>query len=108
MGTAYRPTFTKPMPAGAEIVTREGQRIARWKDAKGKTRETAVTTGTSGEPRVLIESRTFIAKYRDGRGVIRKVPTGCKDEQAARSDPRRALQRLREPSRRGRLLPDAP
>ncbi len=35
MGTVYRKTFTKPVPAGAETFTRKGQRFARWKDRKG-------------------------------------------------------------------------
>ena len=37
MGTVYKETFTKPLPAGAKIIVRKGQRLAEWKDAKGKT-----------------------------------------------------------------------
>ena len=29
MGTVYKETFTKPLPAGAKIIVRKGQRIAR-------------------------------------------------------------------------------
>ena len=36
MGTAYRKTFTKLLPDGAKIIVRKGQRLAEWKDAKGK------------------------------------------------------------------------
>jgi hypothetical protein len=34
-----RVPYTKPIPEGAEIVTRKGQRFARWKAGKGKTVE---------------------------------------------------------------------
>ena len=62
MGTVFRKTFTKPVPAGAEFFTRDGRRWARWKDAKGKTRTAAVTTGAEGSLRILVEARTFTAK----------------------------------------------
>ena len=37
MGTVYKKTVTKPLPAGAKIIVRKGQRLAEWNDAKGKT-----------------------------------------------------------------------
>ncbi len=85
MGTVFKKTFTKPMPAGAELFTREGQQYARWKNAKGKTRKALVTTGKDGQARLFIESETYTAKYRDGGRIVREVSTGCRDEQAARS-----------------------
>ena len=85
MGTVFKKTFTKPLPAGAELFTREGQQFARWKDAKGKTRKALVTTSKEGTPRILIEAKTYTAKYRDGGRIVREVSTGCRDEQAARS-----------------------
>lgn len=85
MGTVYRKTATKALPAGAETVTRKGQRFARWKDAKGKTRTAPLTTGRDGSERILVKARTYTAKYRDGTGIVREVPTGCRDETAARS-----------------------
>jgi integrase len=33
---------------------------------------------------VVLLSPVYVAKYRDGSGVVREVSTGCKDEQAAR------------------------
>jgi len=88
MATVYKPTFTKPLPPGAEIITRKGERLARWKDAKGKTRTALVTvpaTGKhAGQMRIIVESACYVAKYRDGGGVVRVVPTGCRDETAAR------------------------
>src|SRR5205807_2521232 len=84
MGTVFKKTFTKPLPAGAELFTRKGQQLARWKDRKGRTRTAPLTTGQDGQPRLLIESGTFVAKYRDGAGLVQEVPTGCRDEAAAR------------------------
>jgi hypothetical protein len=37
MGTVYKKTFTKPLPAGAKIIVRKGQQLAEWIDAKGET-----------------------------------------------------------------------
>ncbi len=85
MGTVYRKTFTKPLPAGAELFVRKGERFARFKDAKGRSRTEAVTTGTDGADRLLIVAGTYTAKYRDGSGVVREVATGCRDKTAAES-----------------------
>jgi len=83
MATVFKKTFTKPLPSGAETFTRKGEKFARWKDAKGKTRTAKVTTGKSGSERLIIEAETFTAKYRDGSGIVREVATGCRDETAA-------------------------
>jgi integrase len=85
MGTVFKKTVTKAMPAGAETFTREGQRFARWKDAAGKTRKARVTVGRDGADRITIEGSRYVAKYRDGDGIVRVVSTGCRDEKAARS-----------------------
>jgi hypothetical protein len=82
MGTVYKETFTKPLPAGAKIIVRKGQRLAEWIDAKGKRRTASLTA--AGD-RITIEAGTYSAKYRDGSGIVRKVSTGCRDESAARS-----------------------
>ena len=84
MATVFRKTYTKVLPKGAELFTRKGQRFARWKDTKGKTRTTKITTGKDGSPRLLVEAGTYTAKYRDGSGVVREAATGCRIEQAAR------------------------
>ncbi|MFL5343107.1 MAG: tyrosine recombinase XerC, partial [Gemmataceae bacterium] len=84
MGSVFKKTVTKAVPASAEIITRKGERVARWKDAKGKTRTAPLTTGKDGSDRIVIEARTYYAKYRDGAGVVCVVPTGCRDETAAR------------------------
>jgi integrase len=85
VGTVYRKTVTKRLPAGAKIVVRRGQRLAEWIDAKQKRRTAPVTTGKDGTNRIVITPRTYTAKYRDGSGIVREVATGCRDESAARS-----------------------
>ena len=85
MGSVFRKSFTKSLPAGAETFLRKGQRLARWKDRRGKTRTALLTEGQDGSERITIESPFFVAKYRDGSGIVREVATGCRDEQAARS-----------------------
>ncbi len=85
MATVYRKQFTKPLPEGAELFTRKGQQFARWKDGNGRTRTERVTTGRDGSPRIIAEAATFTAKLRNGSGQVVEVPTGCRDETAARS-----------------------
>jgi hypothetical protein len=43
-----------------------------------------LTAGADGSERIILESPYFVAKYRNGSGVVRVEPTGCRDETAAR------------------------
>src|SRR4051794_22132478 len=83
MGAVFKKQVTKPVPTGAETFTRKGERFTRWK-LKGKTRTAPLTTSKDGSDRIVIESSKWFAKYRDGAGVVRVVPTGCRDQAAAR------------------------
>lgn len=56
MGTVFKKTFTKPLPAGAETFVRKGDRLARWKDRRGKTRTAPLTVRQDGAERVTFES----------------------------------------------------
>ena len=85
MGTVFKKTFTKPLPAGAEFFERKGERFARWVDSKGKKRTASLTTGNDGTDRIVIEAGTYTAKYRDGSGVVCETATGCRDADAARA-----------------------
>ena len=89
LGTVYRKTVTKALPADAETLTRKGERFARWKDSKGKTRTAPITVpekgNYAGQDRIVIKAKTYTAKYRDGSGVVVERATGCRDETAARS-----------------------
>jgi hypothetical protein len=83
MGTVFKKLTTRPMPSGAELFTKRGQRFARWTAKNGRKRTDRVTVGRDGTDRLLTECRTYFAKYRDGAGIVRTVATGCRDEQAA-------------------------
>ena len=85
MGTVFKKTVTRPLPAGAELIERKGQRFAVWKDAKGKKRTAPLTVGADGANRIATEAGTYTAKYRDGSGIVREVATGCRDADAARA-----------------------
>jgi len=80
MGSVYRQQVTRPLPVGAEVVTKGGERVARWR-VRGRVRTAPVSA--AGD-RVLTTARTFTAKYRDHTGAVVTRATGCKDEQAAR------------------------
>ena len=84
MGTVFKKSFTKPVPAGAETIVRKGERFALWKDSRGKARKARLIVGEDGGERITIETPYFTAKYRDGAGLVRTVATGCRDETAAR------------------------
>jgi integrase len=83
MGTVFKKTFTKPLPAGAEVITRQGVRFARWKPPKGKTQTAPLTTGRDGSHRIVLKAGTYTAKYRDGSGIVQERATGCRDKEAA-------------------------
>jgi hypothetical protein len=84
VGTVFKKQVTRPLPPGAEIIVRKGERLARWKDKRGKTRTAPLTEGKDGSNRIVTESPYYVAKYRDGGNAVRVVPTGCRDETAAR------------------------
>jgi integrase len=95
MGSVYRKAVTKSLPADAEIIIRKGEKLARWRDGKGKTRTATLTDAGDW---IRIESSTYYAKLRDGNGVVVEVPTGCRDETAARqvlADLERKAERVR-------------
>ena len=68
MGTVYKPTFTKPLPSNGELFRSKGETFARVKPPKGRAVTYRVTTGKDGSQRIVVESGTYIAKYRDGSG----------------------------------------
>ena len=97
MGFVYRKKGTRPLPTGAEIFVRNGERFARWKNRRGRAITAPLTTGTNGIERIVTKSPFYIAKFRDGAGRVREVATRCKDETAAR-------QVLADLERRGELV----
>ena len=100
MSRVYKPLVYKPLPAGAELFMRRGQRFAKWTDKRGRTRTGVVAVPKRGKhagtPRLVVESSRYIAQYRNAEGV-QTVSTGCRDESAARGV-------LRELERRAELV----
>lgn len=74
MGTVFHKTATKPLPDSAELITRKGDRLARWKDGRGKARTAPLTTGRDGSDRIVVTAKTYTEKYRDGQG---KLTSSC-------------------------------
>lgn len=58
MAIVYRKTVTRPLPDDAELFTRKGERLARWRDRQGERRTGAVVEGQDGSQRVRVESAT--------------------------------------------------
>jgi integrase len=78
MSAVYRNVTTKPMPAGAVIRTKSGQRLAEW-TSRGAVRRAEVV----GD-RIRIPSATYWARWRDAAGTEVRQNTGCRDESNAR------------------------
>ncbi len=98
MGSVFKKAVTRPLPPGAEFITRQGTRLVRWRDAKGKARTAVVTAGRDGADRIREESKTYFARHRDGNGMVVETATGCRDEGAARqvlADLERRSERVR-------------
>lgn len=83
MGTVFKPFVTRPLPEGAEIVTRAGKPVAVWVDGGGKKRQAPATAGDT--PRIRVRGGTYTAQFTDGAGVVRRVATGCKSLDGARA-----------------------
>ena len=83
MGIVFKPFVTRPLPDGAQVVTRAGKPVAVWNDASGKKRQAPTTAGDT--PRIRVRGGTYTAQFKDGAGVVRRVATGCKSLDAARA-----------------------
>src|ERR1044071_9447186 len=84
MGHLFLPSFRRPVPAPAEITVQGGVRFARWRDAEGKVYSGEVRNTKHGDT-IAVSGSKYIARFKDGVGITRVVPTGCRDEWAARS-----------------------
>jgi integrase len=81
MASIYREKYRRPLPEGAVISERRGKKIARWVDERGRAQ---VAELEKDGKRVVFEYENWFARYRDASGQVRRVSTGCRDEQAAR------------------------
>lgn len=56
----YRKMYTMPMPASAEIIERDGKRVARWRLRSGKLRSANVVECKDGKTRVRGQSCNYM------------------------------------------------
>jgi len=71
---------------------------------RGKTRTAPLTTEKEGADRIRDESGTYVARYRDGDGIVVEVSTGCRERTAAQR-PVANVERQTETVRAGLLMP---
>jgi integrase len=94
MASVFRRVKKKPLPAGAEVVERKGQRLAVWIDAQGKRRSAPLTKDGLG---IQIASTTYTVQFYDEHGQPQRKASRCRDraaaEQLGRELEKRAMQR---------------
>jgi len=78
MARIFRQTYTKPLPAEAEIFTRRGKKYAHFKDGRGKTVKAPLSEDGNN---VIRETDKWYIEYKDADGTIKKV-AGFRDRQA--------------------------
>jgi hypothetical protein len=83
MGNVFQKTVTRPLPLWAEIITRQGVRLARRRNGQGKTRTSSATFGKDGADQIRDESGTYVARFRDG--IVVELSTKCRDKTVAQS-----------------------
>lgn len=104
MAAVFRTSYTQPLPKDAELVERQGRRMALWRDRGGRRHYDEITVGRRGETKIVRQSPYWLAKYRDADGRVVTVSTGCRDESAARQVLASLLKRV-EHVRAGILSP---
>ena len=85
MASIFRRTYTRPIPPGAEIVTRKGERRARWKDKRGRTK-TAPLSEDGRE--IVLEYRSWYSCYEGANGrriTVKGFPDCEATEQLAKN-----------------------
>jgi integrase len=81
VASIYHKKYTQALPKSAETFEKDGETWARWEGRGGVTRMGRLRPGGR---RVEMETKTWVARYRDGEGRRREVSTGCRDKAAAR------------------------
>jgi integrase len=105
VGTVFRKTYTKIVPDDAVVIEENGALFARVTSSKGKTKTFPILRGRDGEQRIRVTCSRYVAKFRDGRGVVRTISTGCQEEGSARNV-LRELERRSELVRSGVISPE--
>jgi site-specific recombinase XerD len=89
----YKKKYTRPLPKGAVVITRDGKRHATWIGHNGKKCIAPLTIGRDGSDRIRMETDTLTVKVRDASGVVHFVNSGCRTREAAQAIQRQMLHR---------------
>ena len=81
MACVKRETYTRPLPEDAEIITRKGQRLAKWTDKRTGKARTAPLNG--GSTRIVLRAPAHTAKFRDAAGRVEDRATHCREKVAS-------------------------
>lgn len=94
MATVFRPTVTKPIPGGAEIVNVGGVRCARWKKRGGKTVTCPLTPDGL---KCRYQGENYHIRYTDhtGKQVTAKGPKSLPEAKAMAARLEAAADRIR-------------
>ena len=102
MGSIKRKSVTRPLPDGAEIVQRRraatkqelrlnpaqryvSEEVAKYRNKSGEKCIAAIVRRLDGSLAMRCKSETYYAKYRDADGIVREIPTGCREIETARA-----------------------
>ena len=85
MGTVFKETSTKPLPNGAKIIVRKGQRLAEWHRRQRETPDGARHRREGRHRPIGLPPGPTPPSIGTARGSVREVATGCRDESAADS-----------------------
>jgi integrase len=78
MASIFRRTYKRPIPDGAEIVTRKGAKYARWKDKRGRTKSAPLAEDGK---QIVLQYRQWYIEY-EGEGGRRVRVKGYTDREA--------------------------
>ena len=68
MPTLYKKKDRKPLPEGAELVTRKGGRFARWVDRRGRPRVAPMADDGAS---ILVERGYWVFDYQGTEGWVK-------------------------------------
>ena len=66
----FKPTYTKPLPEGAKILSRKNGKYAKYRDKRGRLQEERLTK--SGD-KILCETTHWHISFDDNRGIRRQL-----------------------------------
>jgi integrase len=85
MASIFKKADVRPVPEGAEVITRKGEKFARWKDRRGRTMTAPLSEDGA---HIVVERRSWYVAYEgaDGRRIVVKGYTDkAATEELARS-----------------------